>query len=402
MKDREDRQYEVSSSNVALRTVAFVLALVLAVGAFSFGISRLGYKEPGYYEIEVPNVEDASFYRVGYTLTYRFDGESNQIKAEMNTLKDVYADALLRSYKLLDANVTYEGYANLATLNQSLGQMVEVSDTLFDILANGWDRTGKQEGYNLFGGVLRSEWNSILAQEDMSEFDPAVYPDVAQRLQELAARTGELSNFSLELNAETKTVKVCVSDSYLDFLAAQEFEGAILDTGALTDAYRLGLIRDALAERGFTNGYLSTESGLTVSLASHDAGSFVLYGMQDDGVGCAATLPAGADSVCSMLRTFPMQEGEVLYHIADGRFYHPNLACDGTVKNVLVSSCVTGTDGDIVEAAYRNLCLYSLSTPEEVLRQAHNAALILRQEPSVVYSDLASVVKTGEGYSRNS
>ena len=49
--NHERKKINVSNSHVALRTVAFVLAVVLGVAGISIGISSIGKREPGYYEI---------------------------------------------------------------------------------------------------------------------------------------------------------------------------------------------------------------------------------------------------------------------------------------------------------------------------------------------------------------
>ena len=58
-RDDEFDSIEVSTSHLKLRTVCFILALLLALGGFGYGVSQLIRKEPGYYEIKPNNEDDA-------------------------------------------------------------------------------------------------------------------------------------------------------------------------------------------------------------------------------------------------------------------------------------------------------------------------------------------------------
>lgn len=398
---RDDEQYTVSTSHVGLRTVAFVLAVVLAVSAFGFGISRIGRKNPGYYEIEAPASEEASFYRNGFTLLYYFEGSSDAIKAEMNTLKDLYTTTLMRSYKLLDTENTYEGFTNLATLNQSAGETVQVSDELFAILEDAERRTREAKGFSLFAGAMYTEWNSILSLDDISEFDPACNADMGIRVSELAQKTADLSHFSLTMDSANRTVSFTVSDEYRRFLEENEYDFHILSTNILTDAYRLELIRNALEQRGFCNGYLYTDSGLTLSLSDHDEGSYAVYALEDGSVVQCAAVTGGANSANSFLRVFAMRENETMYHYsADvGQYYHPNFAADGTFGNAVASVSATRYDGDIVSCCYDNLILLTSDSREAAVSAAGSSETVFaftfqRDAAGQVFTNRTTAVKS--------
>jgi len=363
-----DEQYTVNTSHLGLRLAGFIIAAVVMAAAFSFAIVQIGHKEPGYYEIEAEATDEAPLYRNGFHFVYYLDGGSKEIKLKLNTLEELYASVLLRSYKLLDTENTYEGFANLATLNQSLGEEIAVGGELLAILQDAWEKTLEARGMNLFAGALLNEWDSILALDDISEFDPATHGDIAERIRILAQETADLSHFSFEASPDTGKVRVTVSQEYLDFLQENEYGGQILTAGRLADAYRLALIKETLEAQGFTNGYLYTDSGLTLSLSGHEEGVYVLYGYEDGEVVSDAEIKGGANSACSFLRTFPMTEGEFMYHAAgEGRFYHPYFVMNrGDFADILLSSCVVSYEGDIVGACYENIALYNLTSREEI------------------------------------
>lgn len=351
----EREELTVSTSHVKLRVVLFILVLIVAVGAFSYGFAQIGHKDPGYYEITVLPNDEAPMYSVGLELVYYFDGKSNDIKAEMNALKSVYADALMWSYKLLDENRTYPGFTNIASLNEAPGQTMEVGAELASVLADAWERTKAGGNYSVVAGAVSAAWTEILSLDEADEFLTA---ENLSRIEALAAQTADLSQFSF--SREGNAVCFSVSEDYRTFLAAGEYSGTVLSLGILRDAYRLELIRDRLESMGYTQGYLTTDSGITVCLSDHTGASFTMYGFDGTEPQRCASAPAEAGAVSAFVRVFPMSEGELLYHVFGGRFYHPcfSLKAGICTDRVLCADTLRG-DGDVVQCvsdAYELLC----------------------------------------------
>lgn len=392
-----------SQSRTWLRIGCFVLAVAVALVALSYGFTQLGHKDPGYYEIEATPDEDTPLYSSGITLIYYFEGESSQIKQALNSLKDLYSTALMRSYKLLDPENTYEGYVNLASLNQGMGQSMQVSEELFSILEDAWAKTQEGRGFNMFAGSLYREWNSILSLNDLSDFDPATNPDTASRIRDLAEKTAQPETFELRvLDRENRIVQVNVDQAYLDFLEQGEYACEVVSMNLMEDAYRLSLIRDALEAQGFTNGYLSTDSGLTLSLSRHEDGAYGMYSYDGERILQCASIDAKPNSACSYFRVFPMETGEFMYHAVDGGYYHPCfITATGTFANVLNASCTVRYDGDVVAACYDNLKLYNLESREAVTAAASGdttyVCAFLKDGGTVLYTNDPSAVRGADG-----
>lgn len=365
---RDDKfdSIEVSTSHLKLRTVCFILALLLALGGFGYGVSQLIRKEPGYYEIKPNDEDDASQYKTGITFMYYLEGSSNVIGAQLNRLKEVYSTALLRAYKLLDEESEYEGYGNIALLNASVGERVAVGEQLFGVLSDAWEKTREEKGYNMFAGALFCEWNSILSLDDAAEFDPANNADMARRLKTLAEKTADLENFGLKFYESDWSVELWISPEYLDFLGQNGYSGSVLDLNLLSEAYRLALVRDELEVQGFDNGYIYTESGLTLSLSGHEGGEYCVYGPAEGGAEVIEKVEAKPDSASSLFHAFEMVEGEIMYYTVEtpgGTLHrHPCFVTStGEFAEVLASSCTVRYDGDIVGACYSNIALYNLT-----------------------------------------
>ncbi len=150
-----EEQFDINTKHVGLRTAAFLLALLLAVGAISFGITRIGRKVPGYQSIDIVSNEEELSYARDISFQYYLDGSSDEIKRAINEIRAFYSPTLLRVCEQLDAETEYEGVNNLATLNAKLGQDVQLSEELFRVLLDAQARSEAQTGFNLFGGKLK-------------------------------------------------------------------------------------------------------------------------------------------------------------------------------------------------------------------------------------------------------
>ncbi|MDO4852053.1 MAG: hypothetical protein Q4A88_01375, partial [Clostridia bacterium] len=115
---------EVNTKHLKLRFVLFALAVVIGIVAFGTAFFQLSNRTEGYYEITAARDEDIPLYANGIHLFCYLSGKSNAIKADLKEAESIYTESLSRIYRLLDADQTYEGYVNLATLNEQIGQPV--------------------------------------------------------------------------------------------------------------------------------------------------------------------------------------------------------------------------------------------------------------------------------------
>ena len=225
MKDFQD--IFVSKKHLGLRIAAFVLAFLAALTAFSLALTGIGRKEEGYYQIEANPDEEAFLYASGVAFVYQFQGSSSDIRSALNELKNYYSVALKRAYILLDPVNTYEGYVNLATLNQHIGEDLEVSEELYNVLTDAARRTAAGEGYSMFAGAVYSEWNSILMLDDPERFDPVNDPEEARRLERLGAMADREDLFSLEIVDEIRhIIRLNVAEEYLSRGISDALAGA--------------------------------------------------------------------------------------------------------------------------------------------------------------------------------
>ena len=367
-----EEQFNISTKHVGLRTAAFLLALLLAVGAISFGVTRIGRKVPGYQSIDIVSNEEELSYANDISFQYYLDGSSDEIKRELNEIRAFYTPTLLRICEQLDAETEYEGVNNLATLNARLGQDVELSEELFRVLLDAQARSEAQTGFHLFNGKLNRAWRDIRYLSNPEDFDPLRSEEQSQRLERLAEACRDPENFKLTVvDAERRIVRFEVSESCLALFEELEATGPILELGILHDAYELQLTAKALEEKGYRNGFLSMKSGMTALLSGNPAGELQLYGKTAEGVTEAATAPAESGRGSCMMRAFAQTEGEADYYELDGRLRHPWLPASGVYNDLLQAALAVAEDP--VTACCRILQLQELTTEEE-LRAAASAS----------------------------
>lgn len=369
---KKEQNYTLSTKHFKLRMIAFILFLIVAVGAFGYGFSNMGKMEPGYYEITESADEEALLYGNGITLTCSFTGESAAIKEEKKRVEAVYSAALNRAYKLLDAYNLYDGYQNIATLNENVGQDVEVSDELYAILKDAYGKTLERQGYNMFAGAFYAHWNEILILEEPSEFDPLLQEEEAGRLSALADRMNAKDTFSLTFSEDgTNRVRLEVSRDYRNFCRENEEKEVYIDLNLLHDAYVIEIVVSALENAGYSDGFLTTDSGLSVSLSGLRGGEYSFYSMKENAVSSVLTIAAGQGCVFSEFRSFALSPDEDCFYTLEKeeKLYYRSpyvMADEEGFHNLVLSSCVVGDEKSISGAVYLNIRIHSARSLEQL------------------------------------
>lgn len=384
MKDR-DKDIYVNTKHRTLRTVAFIIALAVAVTAFTMGILSIGHKDEGYQTVTAETDNEAVAYTDGVVFKYYMTGRSGAIKSQLKELTTVYSGVMKRAYKFLDAVNEYQGYSNLATINTAVSGGssgdIAVSPELYDILKRAYEYTLEGRGYNMFAGELYAYWNSILSLDEPEAFDPAADADEAQRLERLTKATSDLTNFNLEFVDDTQCiVRLSVSRDYLALLDDLEVpvnmtDGSymILDLNLLRDAFLMEWVANELNSRQYTDGYLESSSGLMVSLAGHERGEYCEYDFSEAVPVTAGTVPACGNMAVSHFCNVPVGDKELgKYTFTSGesiirRSGFVN-AVKGCASEIIANSYVISTEGNPAEAVYRNIIM-SGAESEEGLRE---------------------------------
>lgn len=362
----EDRPFFSQRKNV-VRLILFILAVAVAVTAVGYGVYRIGHRDPGPYTVTAELDESLPYYSAGISFVYHFTGSSGEIKTLTREITGEYTALLKRSFKLMDGENTYPEVVNLASLNQNPGVTQEIPPELYPMLADAWDKTRAGEGYTLLAGPMKYYRRSLIYSFDGAEQDPLADPASAERVAAIAALTGP-DSFSLEMDPDTRRVTFRPDPALTDYLDAQGIGCGLLDFDLLYDAYRLQYIAENLEKKGYTAGYLTTDSGLSVSLSGNDPAYYCFYARQGEQTVMAAQIPGQAGTVGILWRTFPYEEGDPGYYSLNGVPRHPYLI---HYDPPAAAAALTVTPPDrIAEGCYANLRLLACRDKEAALTLA--------------------------------
>lgn len=371
MKDEQKEHRMSERSRMIIRAIGFILALGIAIFAFTRGAVGIGRKSSGYQLVQTDPDEEAVLFASDFEFRYYLEGTSNEIKQALKELQSVYSPTLCRYYKLLDSEHEYTGYSNLATLNAHIGEDVCVNAELLEILKDAYAKTLEAQGFNMFAGAYYKHWDSILMLEEPMDFDPLVNADEAHRLETLADMTSDLSHFAFRVVDEAKgTVRIDVDDEYMAMLREQEESTAIVDMNLLREAYILDGVADSLTDKGYTQGYLGSAHGVIVSLPESVGGQYVLYGYDGDAITIDGTIDKQPGSAYCTFRNFAVSAEELRYYdIRVGgriRLRSPFPIVDKSFFNSCIGATYAIADsGHAADAAYMCCRLNHTSSAED-------------------------------------
>ncbi len=366
---------KVSDRHILLRAILTAVFFVIAVVAFTVGITNIGRKTSGYQLIEGKADAEAMTYNNAVHYKYWFEGSSNQIKRSIRGLEAEYTPVLSAAYKQLDHQNTYMGQVSIGTLNQSLGREVKVSAELYAVLKDAYSRTLEKKGFNMFAGDLYEAWHSILILADAQEFDPSVNQTQAERIEAIAAMVNDLSNFSLEFVSETDhRIRFSVSDAYREFCERHEIESMALDLNILKDAYLLQWLGTKMVEKGYVYGYFFTEEGLVLNTSDRGSHGYEMYTLERDSKGSLAetvyaTLNLDGVFSATTLTAFSMGSDYGYSLEIDGGTVFRNEHFDvstGGFPGTVLSLTVIRPDLDLVSLVCRAVELFNLGSESAI------------------------------------
>ena len=364
-----------------VRLIVFIVAFAVAVGSITFGISRIIHKDPGLYEITVDTISDLPFYASGIRLNYYFDGSSNEIKAHLATVKSIYTSALKQSYQWFDAENTYLETANLAQINQETGTPVKLHEDLFDILQDALERNNRSESYSIFASPLLNLSKDLLYANNPVPVDPENEEGTRILMEKLEQVIFDHPG-TLLLNEDDLTATLTLSEEYQALIEEYGLEDyGVLNLGVLADAYRLSYIAKMLETRGYTRGYLTTDSGLTLLLSSYESNAaYCLYSLEEDGtVVLSATKATSFGNAACAFRIFALSaENESgFYSFEKGKktLYRNPYQIAFPDEQPLLSALVLAKGNEIVDATYTCVCLMAAKDGSAALEIAKSSGL---------------------------
>ena len=252
----------LSEEHKTLRLVLFVLVLAVALTAFTYGIYHLVRKDSGWRTVTVKPAEVGGTCAHEFTFQYKLGSGG---AAEYKQVQQVYSDACTYMYEVfsLEPSVLVQG--NLYQVNATPGQDVQVDPFLYQTL----QQVEKSGTRALYLAPVYEYYKSLFQCSDDASaqlVDPAFDADAAEDIRNLCAFINDPEAIRLEFPAEN-TVRLEVSDAYKAY-AEESGVMAYVDLYWLQDAFELDYIAEQLVDNGMTTGYITSRSGLSISLGT--------------------------------------------------------------------------------------------------------------------------------------
>lgn len=382
------------SKKQIIRLVLFLLALGVAVYAFTRGVLGIGTVTEGYNVIELENEYKTELYDCGITLNYYVEGSKSEIKRQKEQAASIYAPALMRAVRLLDESTEYEGTVNLASVGLHPGKTVTISKELYDVLSSALAQTNLNFGYSVFAGVIESVWQDLLYLDEPGLFDPANNPATSELLSSLAGFVNDDSACRLILDESAPSARLELSNEFSAFLTENGLTAPVLSLSTLKSAYICESVAQALAQAGYTKGYLVTDSGLCVNIEPGRQLEYRLFTAKDNevtdigGVSCASP---------SVYAGYVQPTGSTYgAYVLNSVCRHPYFDAKSGVQAQLLSSLqVISEDFSPASAEFIKHALLCAKTPEEL---ASRISLICRGGVEVYYTLLSDPARTLQSF----
>lgn len=310
-------EIEITRKNLPLRIVLLILAIVLAISAFGYGISTLLNNQPGWNEIQCTagGVNCSGDFVLNYYLGST-DGSASMEKKQITSLYNQLAED---SYRLFYNEYSAEGYHNIAYINQHANEDITVEPALYKALS----QIVAAQNRAIFMAPVYVEYQRVFTAEsdgEASQYDPVKNPEAMAYIDELCGFFASPEMIDIQI-LENNQIRLFVSQEYLDYAQENEIT-EYLDFGWMTNAFVADYIADALIENGFTNGYLTSYDGFTRNLyAGQEQLSLNLFQREGTDIFMPAVLQYQGGRSLVTLRDFPVsnQDSWNYYVYADGR-----------------------------------------------------------------------------------
>lgn len=362
---------EVNEGHPKARTILVVLAIVIAVIAFTHAIVSMTSVDSGWRTIEATSSGEMNCSQ-DFQFDYYLGGSGMSAAAEVRAITSLYTQATETAYHAFNGYELGKDTNNLFFLNRNVNTPVQVDPVLYQ----AFELVEQLGSRYVYLAPLYAEYNSLFfCTEDWETegFDPYQNEDVRAFMAEAAAYARSPEHVQLELMGEN-TLQLTVSEEYLAF--AQE-NGIVnlVDFYWMKDAFIIDYLAQVMEENGFNRGAISSYDGFVRCLSADQLSySFHFYDQYDDNRLCkAARLNYAGGTSLVHLHSFRLNpEKELYYYQFDNgtvRAPYVDLA-DGLNKSVVPAMIGTSRSAGCAEMLLRMLPCYATDTLDVAALQA--------------------------------
>ena len=368
-----------------VKLVFCILALIVAGVAFGIFFSNMGNKT-GFETIDYLSTNK---YNNNVSLNYYLDDSKDMsIASKRKLIQNYYSTAIVDFYTAVDEFTPTEGYVNLGYINNHPNEEIVVYDYLYDALKNAYEKTIIEDSnYSIFSGYLNYFWfnnyqNFALANS--VEFDPLFDASEKEKLSlyTVIAYNGSLDDLRFY---DDNRIMLVVDESLLNIE-----EKLYLDFNFLKDAYALEYIASQLTKNGFTKGYLTSKTGLSITLGEIPSGIEYSFYLNESGDGLKYSL--NKEYRIANLTTFKFNEAygysvEKDSSIFERYFYFDfNMINNFTIIDSIHAASSEKLLYDLVFDAHQIFISNSKSEIKEKIKNSSNTIIISNRD-SVCYTN---------------
>ena len=293
---------ELTDKNIKLRLAAAVLFLIIGGLAFAYGISSFLTGEAGWREIEVYSSAGVTCGE-DFIFLYEVNDQEN-IRTQVQLVTTVYSNAAKTAYEIFNADVEIDGIANLWYINHHPNEEIIVDEALYGALS----QLSVDGGRWIYLGPAYSIYDNLFymsSPDGAADFDPRLNPAIGEIFREICRFAKDPKAVSLKLLGDN-TVRLNVSEEYLDFAAAEELEDFI-DFYWLKNAFIADYMADRLLTEGYTHGVISSYDGFVRCLDdSGTAFTYQLYHGQGGLAGISEAMEYVGPCSFAAFRSYPL------------------------------------------------------------------------------------------------
>ncbi len=327
------KKIELSDKNTKLRIVLVVAALVIALVAFGFAIYWLLDTEPGWRTVEVTgtNLNCSDDFIFNYDLGR---GEASA-DVEHREISALYTGLTQLAYKLFNEDDEFSDVYSVAYINNHANENVKIDPALYKALlkfvTDGDRYIYSAPIYSAYAGMFFGYNGSVHTES----YDPYLDSETAEYFTEIIGYTSDKNHVTLEF-LDDHYIRLNVSEEYLSYAEENDITDFISFMW-LKNAFIIDYLADALAERGYTNGTLSSYDGFTRNLDQR-GGEYKLniYDRHENTVYQAASMSYTGPASIVYLKDYKLDDKDVwhYYESTSGSIITPHIDdSDGLYKN---------------------------------------------------------------------
>ena len=264
---------EVHEGNIKARIILLILAILIAVIAFSFAIGSATKVDTGWREIEADTAEMNC--SQDFEFNYYLGGSGISATAEIKAIVSLYTHATETAYRVFNTQEVFEGTNNLFFLNRNINTPVQVDPLLYQ----AFELIHRLESRYVYLAPVYAEYHSLFYCNDDWEtvgYDPYQNADMAGYFQQVADFARDPASVNVELLGNN-TLQLNVSEAYAAF-AKENGVVNYVDFYWMKDAFIIDYLAQVMEDNGYNRGAISSYDGFVRTLSAGQLSySFNLY-----------------------------------------------------------------------------------------------------------------------------